>query len=590
MAVLFLFLSMSLQAQVLEKKITLHEDRIELGQALKKLKQNFGVKLSYANNAIPEKKIISIDVKEVSLKEVLDKLFIGTNVSYQLIGDQIVLKSDKKKEVKKISKAIKEDSSKTQPLNQNVPTQNETVNNEETVLPDTSQTTVVQEIKPGPTPSQKELRRAYRLEKKRLKYSYMLKRDSLYRMENTPGTANQQRWNETVQNLKREIREIRDSIQQGSYKLFPPAKADSSRSKTDSASAPLSGDSIHYETRPAQVTFVSPIGTNGIRCGRIVNGVSLNILGGYSAGLQGFEFGGLVNLERDYVHGAQFAGLVNLVRNQVNGGQFSGLVNVAGRRVKGGQFAGLINVAGDSVTGAQFAGLINATHGSFKGVQGAGLCNVVTGNFHGPQFGFINVTAKEHRGTQVGFINYSSKLKGAQIGFLNVCDSAQGIPVGFLSIVRHGYHKMELYGGESMYGNVALKTGVRHFYNILYAGGEVSSNYYRWAFGYGIGTEHAIGDRINLGLDLIAMHVNENQAFTAKLNLLNQARLNLGVAISRSASLFAGPTFNVMVSQYVNPDYTFGSKLGKGQLYNSTTGSTPTNIRMWIGFNGGIRF
>jgi hypothetical protein len=596
MVVLYLFLYPSLNAQVLEKRITMKEDKIELGQALKKLKQNSGIKLSYANNIIPEKRIISIDVKEVRLKEVLNKLFYGTNITYEIIGDQVVLKNEKKKEQKKVSDTvILPDSNKTELVNPDITAQDETADNQQKItLPDTLQPSVVVEAKPGPTPSEKELRRKYRLEKKKLKYAYMLKRDSLYRMKNNPKTVNQQKWNETIQNLKREIKEIRDSIHKGTYKLFPALKSDST--KTDSTANSHSSNSEQpkvsagYENRLAQVTFISPLGTNGVRCGRYVNMLSLNILGGYAAGLQGFEFGGLVNVEKDYVYGVQFAGIANAVRNQVHGGQFSGVLNLAGRNVHGGQFAGFANFSGDSIAGAQVAGFSNFTYGSFKGAQVSGFCNIVTGNFRGPQISFINISPREHQGVQIGFVNFARNLKGSQFGFLNVSDSAKGIPIGFLSIVRTGYHKVEFYGAESMYANIAFKTGAKHFYNILYAGAAVNSNYYRWAFGYGFGTEQEVSKKISIGLDILSMHVNENQSFTAKLNLLNQARLNLGVAISPKTSVFIGPTFNVMVSQFMNPDYTLGSALGRGQLYNTTSGSTPTNVKMWLGFNGGIRF
>jgi hypothetical protein len=596
MVVLYLFLSPVLNAQVLEKRITMKENKIELGQALKKLKQDSGIKLSYANNVIPEKRIISIDVKEARLKEVLNKLFYGTNVTYEVIGDQVVLKNEKKKDPKKVSdKVIVPDSSKSEFVNPDITAQDETADNQHKItLPDTIQPSVVAKTTPGPTPSEKELRRKYRLEKKKLKYSYMLKRDSLYRMENNPKIVNQQKWNETIQNLKREIKEIRDSIHKGTYKLFPGLKADSTKTDStakfhsDNSAEPK--DSAVYEDRLVQVTFISPLGTNGIRCGRYVNMLSLNILGGYAAGLQGFEFGGLVNLEKDYVYGVQFAGIANAVKNQVRGGQFSGVINLAGKDIHGGQFAGFANFSGDSLAGAQVAGFSNFTYGSFMGVQASGFCNIVTGNFRGSQISFINISPKEHQGVQIGFVNFARNLKGSQFGFLNVSDSAKGIPIGFLSIVRTGYHKVEFYGAESMYANIAFKTGAKHFYNILYAGAAVNSNYYRWAFGYGFGTEQELSKKVSLGLDVLSMHVNEKQSFTAKLNLLNQARLNLGVAISPKTSVFIGPTFNVMVSQFMNPDYTLGSALGRGQLYNTTSGSTPTNVKMWVGFNGGIRF
>jgi hypothetical protein len=261
----------------------------------------------------------------------------------------------------------------------------------------------------------------------------------------------------------------------------------------------------------------------------------------------------------------------------------------------GPQGAGFCNLNNGSFKGFQAAGFCNVNKGTCKGLQAAGFCNVNSDSLHGAQFaGFANINPKNVKGLQVaGFINVANKVNGVQLGFINIADSVKGIPIGFLSIVRRGYRRVEFYGSESMYGNIAFKTGVRQFYNIFYLGGQTQNNSYRWAFGYGLGTELQVAKRIAVNLDLLSMHINENEGFTDQLNLLNQMKATLGIGLSKKTYLFLGPSFNVLVSQYVNPDdHSVGSRIGRGTLYNKTdtSGMHPTNIRMWFGLNGGIRF
>lgn len=63
--------------------------------------------------------------------------------------------------------------------------------------------------------------------------------------------------------------------------------------------------------------------------GKIINAISLNLIGGYSAGNKIFELGGVWNASRDYTKGIQIAGLLNYSGNSDNTVQISGLGNIA---------------------------------------------------------------------------------------------------------------------------------------------------------------------------------------------------------------------------------------------------------------------
>ena len=64
---------------------------------------------------------------------------------------------------------------------------------------------------------------------------------------------------------------------------------------------------------PFQVTFVTPIGTNGVSSPEILNEFSFNMLVGVNGGVDGFELGGLINIDNGPVSGAQISGFGNII-------------------------------------------------------------------------------------------------------------------------------------------------------------------------------------------------------------------------------------------------------------------------------------
>jgi hypothetical protein len=114
------------------------------------------------------------------------------------------------------------------------------------------------------------------------------------------------------------------------------------------------------------------VGTSSVTGLSSVRRLSLNVLGGKSAGIAGLEIGGLVNVTSAFTCGAQLGGLANISLGPVVGVQVSGLVNF-GRGLTGAQ-VGLVNISAGPVRGAQ-VGLVNVSGGAVNGVQ-VGLVNV----------------------------------------------------------------------------------------------------------------------------------------------------------------------------------------------------------------------
>jgi len=306
----------------------------------------------------------------------------------------------------------------------------------------------------------------------------------------------------------------------------------------------------------------------------------------------GVQFAGLSNINLEDTRGAYFAGLGNILNGDSRGAHFAGLSNINTGEMNGAQIAGLANVNIEDMQGAQIAGLANLAVESSQ-TQIAGLANVVVEESSGLQLaGLANVSPREHRGAQIaGLVNYTKRMNGFQLALVNVSDTVKrGIPVGFISIVAHGYRRIEIEGNEVLYANVNFKTGTTKFYNIFSIGYRPDGEKQNWGVTYGIGTLAPISKRFNFNIDLTATHLNEGEAWTNELNLLNRLKFNASYLITRRLEVFGGPSFNVAVSKLRNSEgEVVGSSIVPSYgFYNETIGDT--NVKMYIGFNLGIRF
>lgn len=339
------------------------------------------------------------------------------------------------------------------------------------------------------------------------------------------------------------------------------------------------------KTTPFQVSFITPLGTNGMDSWETTNDVSINIIAGYAGGVSGFEAASFANVLKNDMDGAQIAGFSNVVLGDVKGAHVAGFANYVGGRVIEGaqiscfsnvtngsstvaQITGFANVIDGSLTGAQISGFSNTAIGDVTGSQIAGFANVAKGELNGSQIGgftnvatskiigaqisgFANATTSDIEGSQIsGFFNYAKVVKGVQIaGFMNYADSIEdGIPIAFISIVKNGYRRFEIGGNESFIGQISFKTGVESFYNIFSVAFSARNEAAMWAFGYGIGTGVKLDDKWGLNVEALAYHINEDESFTDHLNLLSKLEVKVSRKINDRLSVYAGPSFNVLVS------------------------------------------
>ena len=394
--------------------------------------------------------------------------------------------------------------------------------------------------------------------------------------------------------------------------------------------------------RKFQFSVVPFVGTNHKLSGNVINDFSVNLYGGYALGVKEFEFGGMFNIIRGNMDGAQFAGIFNSVGGKMNKMQMAGILNMNRDSVNGYQFAGAINLNGNSSNKFSMAGLLNLTYRDSRGVHLAGLGNGTIGMQEGPHIaglfnfstqdtrpaqvsgltnftagtmtgaqvsgllnfalkdikgaqvaGLVNIATRDLSGAQVSAIlNYATRVRGAQIGLLNFNDSIRGIPLGLLSFSLKGYHKFEVSADEIFYTNVAFRTGVRQFYNILTVGAKPDSfkdDETTWTFGYGIGTAPRLTRRLSLNVDLTSNQVVYGSSIDA-INLINKLYLGLEIQAMKYIGFAFGVTLNGYVTDSTYDKYKPLFTDYTPHLLYDRTYSNDLNMKMWLGAKVGVRF
>ncbi|KUG06331.1 hypothetical protein ASU33_02955 [Solirubrum puertoriconensis] len=617
---------------VLERKVTVTFNDAPLESVLRTLRRQYGVRISYSNTALNLKQPVTVSANNQPLRAVLSEVLRDKNIGYELVGDQVVLHPAVPK------------SAATKPASAPAPaTTTTTVSkavldrtpNEAAPRLEPSKTA----DKPGAAPAAKPATPAKAAPTKKEPAKATKSQSATSKASNTGGgkvpakAAPSKKESATpAQAATADKPSGQGSAASGVGGTDPevaPATTTASTSTPVAATPPAAADTkpttkqdsaavtaaVPPETNeneaparptyrePAQISFLGPLGSNGLRSSQTVNNLSINVLGGYSAGVEGFEAAGLFNIDRDTVDGAQVAGLANIVGKHLDGVQGAGLMNVLGGGGRGWQAAGLLNVAARPIAGAQTAGLFNYVGPTKKlpvvadaapateaaptrkpTVQAAGLFNVALGEVRG--------------GQAAGLLNVAGTVHGVQLaGLLNVADSVDGVSIAPINFVRHGYHRFEVTNSEVWPVSASLKLGgsaaFYTFFTGAYAG--FGNKPRRWAVGYGLGSEVWARRRLSVALDAVAMHVNEEQrGWTRDLNLDSQLRLLLGVAPFKKDGhlrIVFGPTVSVLVTQrYDTTEQQVYSNLAEGRKLWLDEGNSATRVLGWVGYTAGIRF
>lgn len=348
-------------------------------------------------------------------------------------------------------------------------------------------------------------------------------------------------------------------------------------------------------------SLVPRLSTNSLLAFNTVNKFALNLLIGYSKGIETLEIGGLLNIDNGNVKYVQIAGLGNLVAGEVKGFQASGLFNLNRKNTSGAQFAGLINHVNSHVKGYQAAGLYNYSkqlHGAqsagllnaatkVKGIQIAGLINIAK-SLKGLQIAGLMNIAKTVDGAQIaGLFNTTKNLNGFQLALVNHADSASGVPLGLFSFVKTGYHKFELSTDENQFISLSFGSGVEAFYNLIFGGANIK-NTNLLTLGYGIGSSIKINKYLRVALQATSQQVHDARSEKIYLQLLNKLFVGPEFRLNKRIAFMAGPTYNFNIAQFSDPFYIVSYQ----QLQQKTYNKQRTNnyeLSDWLGFKVALK-
>ena len=271
-------------------------------------------------------------------------------------------------------------------------------------------------------------------------------------------------------------------------------------------------------TVPVQTSLTPGLSSHGMMSSQVINKVSFNMLGGYTAGVNGVEVAGLFNISKFDVRYLQVAGLFN-----INGG---------------------------NVSGVQVAGLGNLVYKDTKGLQVAGLFNVVKGTSDGLQVAAI--------------YNKARVMKGFHVGIVNIADTLDGFAVNLFSISKNGYRQLSVYIDETVNTNISYKTGNKKLYTRLLAGVNYLEEVDYYSFGVALGHDFKVSKRL-----LLSAEVSTQQLGTMKWKSIGSVykfSTIFNIGLSSKIGLFIGPSFRIYKEDPINRNAMPRVNISKGHI------------------------
>lgn len=354
-----------------------------------------------------------------------------------------------------------------------------------------------------------------------------------------------------------------------------------------------------FANSPFQASLIPGIGSHGMMSSQVINKGSLNLIGGYTAGINGVEVGGVFNITKGKVEKVQIAGMFNAVGGQLNGVQLAGFTNFTLDSIKGVQIAGTSNYTSSAVAGVQIAGVVNYTSQSLEGLQIAGVSNLVLKHVQGTQIaGLININGKNIQGTQVsglgnislqkvsgtqisGLFNYAKAVDGVQIALINVAGSSNAYSIGLFNFFKDGYRKIEFTSDEILNTQISFKTGNAKLYTFLLGATHIEKDQKAFAAGLGIGHDFRALKKLQFSL------LSSSKVFFTGNDryfpILNRISFQPSYPIMSNLRIFAGPSFN-----FFHDDNNQQVAGGYKTIFPSYASNLNTHIKTWVGWNVGL--
>lgn len=291
-----------------------------------------------------------------------------------------------------------------------------------------------------------------------------------------------------------------------------------------------------FQYSPYQVSLTPGLSSRGLYNSQIINRFSLNVIGGYTAGIQGVELAGAFNIDRSDVSFLQAACAFNLVGGNMKGVQLAGLYNRVLNNASGVQLSGLINFSSNFSSGIQMAGLVNVSD-SCADVQASIL------------------------------VNKAKKVKGLQFGLINVADSSDYV-IGVVNLIKNGEKSIALSSDETPFIHLDFRSGGKILYGLAGVGYNLNNPPFRYTLDLGIGA-HFIQSK-HFGLDV--EYVNEAFYGGSKTNYTTNAiKLLPHYKFDRHFQLFAGPGLSFVSTAADNHAYTPGWVINRHVSNNNLT-------------------
>ncbi|WP_192350135.1 hypothetical protein [Algoriphagus sp. Y33] len=347
-----------------------------------------------------------------------------------------------------------------------------------------------------------------------------------------------------------------------------------------------------FAESPFQMSLTPGLSSKGMFNSQTISNFSLNLIGGYTAGIEGFEAAGIFNINKRDVKSVQFAGIFNMVGGSSKGLQVGGIYNSVYKNVNGLQVGGVYNHIQGSATGLQIGGIVNRVNNDAD-IQIAGIVNHAKKSNHFQLAGIANHTSKSSgfqwagisnlAGDTVnhqlsGIINQAKKVNGFQVALINIAQE-NDYAIGLLNFIRNGEINLSAGIDESSFTHLTLRSGGRKIYGIL------GIAYSLQAIDTPIGLEAGLGihllpsNKFSLDTECVSLTVSDFREVT---NQIQSFRLFPGYRFGDHLRIFAGPSLNFAVLDPGQNDITGGLN-----IYERTTS---TGIyRSFGGVTGGLQ-
>ena len=339
---------------------------------------------------------------------------------------------------------------------------------------------------------------------------------------------------------------------------------------------------VHLPMTISLLPWISTVGLLDLKY-NVTTNLSLNIIAGYHAKLDGLELGWLLNMKGIEARGVQLVGGANIVGGDLEGIQGALGLNIVGKHARGrslqlafggnivgGNAAALqgavgLNVGGGDLHGIQIAGGGNLIGGSARGAQAAMGLNIIGGDLDGFQGAVAgNFVSKDITGIQLAL--------GANFG-VGRLDGFQG--AGGLNVVGRTVERRSLqaaYGANiagnlegtqlSVFGNASL--GLHREAGVSAAGTQIAA--FNIAHG-SIGTQ--------IGLLNVAGHVEGTQ-----IGVLNVSGRMSGVPIGLINFVKDNPLHFQLWSSDTEA-LNLGFRIGSRHMYSLLTVGIHPDVDTW---------